>query len=173
MRKSPDEITSEVFGQGSRFIGWKNWLQYQPIFKFIWNKVQESQVIMNRRDFFVKLTKEGHHSADTMIVVRVDKVHGDLLGIAFGDYQGASWINVRANSSTYWADTKSREEDPGKELGDLFENPFKPTFDELDMFEVVYGDEQVLIEINRAFYPTILKYNKAVQNGNVSIFFGE
>lgn len=170
MRKDQDEIIREVFGQGARWIGWNHWLQHQVIFKFIQHKVEKGIEVMSAKDFYIRLTKEGHVNTETMIRANIDKDTGDLVSVNIPCYDGKAMIVVKENSSVYWANT-----DPigatGTDLQEMFDDPWKPTHEELDLFKMLYGDEQLLIDINKEFYGTVMKYNRAAGSNNVAIFY--
>lgn len=170
MRKSHEEMAREVFGQGSRWIGWGHWLQHQVIFKFIRHKVEKGIEVMSSADFYVRLTKEGHTNTETMIRADIHKDTGELKAVKIPCYDGKAMIVVKENSSVYLANTDPLGS-PGIDLQEMFDDPWRPTHDELDLFQMLYGDEQLLIDINKEFYGTVMKYNRAAGANNVAIFY--
>lgn len=169
MRKTSEEITREVFGKGSRWIGWDNWLKHQPIFKHIEKKVEEGREVLSTRDFFVQ--RRGGDLKDSIFVC-VDNRTGQLKNVLIPSYIEPGGLMVEKKSSTYFpnGDTKTTVS-LGIGLGEMFDDPWRPTSEELDLFQVLYGDEQVLIDMNRKFYGTVLSYNKSVLKGDVKILF--
>lgn len=166
MRKSSEEITREVYGQGCRWIGWDNWLKHQPIFKYIEEKVEEGVSVLSTRHFFVRHPLSS--AADSMIFVEVDHKAGLLNSITIpGSFNELDRLTVRPNSS------RVRLGDHEVEVSEMFEDPWRPTIEELDLFEVLYGDDQVLMELNRGFYGTIQTFNKAALRKETKIVFWE
>lgn len=172
MRKSQEEIIREVFGQGARWIGWHHWLKHQPIFKFIEHKVERGLDVMTTKDFFVRLVKEGQTNTDSMIYASINNATGNLEAVNIPCYDGKGCIRVKSNSSVYYEDVKDTTCRP-VELQEMFDDPWKPTHDELDLFQMLYGDEQLLIDINKEFYGTIMKYNRAAGSNTTAIFYPE
>lgn len=52
---------------------------------------------------------------------------------------------------------------------DIFENSHLPTFEELDLFEVLYGDEQQLIDAGVFFNSFLKSADREIRRGNYSI----
>lgn len=165
MRKTNEEITREVFGKGSRWIGWDNWLKHQPIFKYIEKKVEEGREVLSTRDFFVQ-----HRSGSfkESILACIDNRTGELKTISIPAYGETGGIVLNEKTSSYFL---SPEEAALIRLEEMFDDPWRPTFEELDLFEMIYGDDQMLIDIDRKFYGTVLSYNKAALRGDVKIVF--
>lgn len=169
MRKSDVEIMREVFGQGARWIGWNHWLKHQPIFKFIEHKVERGLDVLSTKDFFIRLTKEGHSNSETMMYAHINKQTGDLDSVFVPTYYGkGAGLTVWANRCRY------NDGEAGKgpvDMNEMFEDPWRPTEDELDLFSMLYGNEQILIDMNKELYGTIMKYNRAAGANNVAIFY--
>lgn len=165
MRKSSEEITREVFGKGSRWIGWEHWLKHQIIFKYIMHKVEQGSIISNRASFYIKTKMEAGWTTKDMMKVNIDPETGDLKSVEIPGGDGKSRLTVTSNACVY-SDGDKKE----VQFSEIFEDPWKPTFEELDLFQVLYGDEQILIDMNREFFGIVRKYDKAAGNNQVSIF---
>jgi hypothetical protein len=166
MRKSQEEITREVFGQGSRWIGWNHWLTHQLVFKYIWNKVEQGTILGSRASFYLRTRTESNWATKDMIKVNIDNQTGDLSSVEIPGGDGKSRLTVMANCSV-WLDSDG----VSVTLSEMFEDPWRPTFEELDLFQVLYGDEQILIDINREFFGITRKFDKAVGNMTISTFY--
>lgn len=166
MRKSDEEITREIYGQGSRWIGWDNWLKHQPIFKYIERKVEEGLSVMSTRHFMVRHPMG--ETAQDMIYVAINHNTGALESLTIpGSFDVKDTLLMRPNSSQinlgeYQVD-----------VSEMFEDPWRPTIEELDLFEMLYGDDQVLMELNRGFFGTVQKFNKAALRKEAKIVFLE
>lgn len=164
LRTRSENITRELYGKGSRWIGWNNWLRHQPIFKYIEEKVEEGRSVMSIRNFMVRHSMSA--LSQEMIRVAIDHQTGMLDRLTIpGAFNSKDWLRVRSNSSLV------NLGDYQVELGEMFEDPWRPTFQELDLFEVLYGDDQVLLELNRGFFGTIQKFNKAALRKEAKIVF--
>lgn len=162
MRKTDKEIMREVFGKGSRWIGWNNWLKHQPVFEFIERKVEEGVSVMSTKHFFV-LGKDTRPMDAPY--VNIDHRTGELKCVSFHGEAAHNVLTVNTHGSLFTDGEKHIQ------LNDIFEDPWRPTEDELDLFQVLYGDEQLLIDLNREFYAGVLKLNKAVLRGEAKIAF--
>lgn len=165
MRKTSEEITREVFGKGSRWIGWDAWLKHQPVFKYIEKKVEQGLEVLSTRDFFVK---EPSGTFKDSILVCIDNRAGLLEKICLSSSQEEGGLVLKEKSTSYYP---TGPDGIPTHLAEMFDDPWRPTFEELDLFEVLYGDEQILIDMNRKFYGTVLAYNKAVLKGTAKIVF--
>lgn len=166
MRKSGEEITREVYGQGSRWIGWDNWLKHQPIFKYIEKKVEDGLSVLSTRNFMVKHPL-GARTQD-MIYVAIDHKTGALESLTIpGAFDVNDTLHMRQNSSRVCMGEYQMY------ISEMFEDPWRPTIEELDLFEMLYGDDHVLVGLNRGFFGTIQKFNKAALRGEAKILFWE
>lgn len=166
MRKTSEEITRAVYGESSRWIGWDNWLKHQPIFKYIEKKVEEGLSVMSTKHFMVRHPLDPY--AWDMIYVAINHKTGALDSLTIpGSFDARDTLLVRANSSLI------NLGDFRGEISEMFEDPWRPTFEELDLFEVLYGDDQVLLELNRGFFGTVQKFNKAALRKETKIVFWE
>lgn len=166
MRKSDEEITREVFGKGSRWIGWNQWLRYQPVFKFIADKVEEGVSVLSTVHFYV--SDGTSMDFDKMIYVSIDHKRGVLETLHIpGSWGGGVSLHMKATSSTYNDNSGTGL----KKFAEVFVDPWRPTFEELDLFTVLYGDEQYLIDMDREFYSTISRFNKAALKGTIRHHF--
>lgn len=165
MRKTSEEITREVFGQGSRWIGWNNWLKHQVIFKHILKKVEEGKVIRSRRSFYLRCQSGGWAEAE-MIKANIDPSSGDLVSVEIPSYDTTDRLIVTRNQSCFVEDKTKQTS-----FGEMFEDPWRPTYEELDLFQVLYGEEQALIEMNKAFFGVIKKFDRAVNNLSIQIVY--
>lgn len=165
MRKTSEEITREVFGKGSRWIGWDAWFKHQPIFKYIEKKVEEGLEVLSTRDFFVTDTLRDFKES---ILVCINNRTGAIDAIHLSSLLEEGRVSLGERESYYFP---TNDPEAYTQLGEMFDDPWRPTFDELDLFQVLYGDEQMLIDMDRKFYGTVLGYNKAVLKGNVKIMF--
>lgn len=166
MRKTSEEITREVFGQSARWIGWDNWLKHQPIFKYIEEKVEEGLSVMSTRHFMVRHPRGA--TAQDMIYVAIDHKTGALDGLTIpGAFDVKDTLHMRPNSS------RINLGEYQMDVSEMFEDPWRPTIEELDLFEMLYGDAQVLIELNRGFFGTVQKFNKAALRKETKIVFWE
>lgn len=169
MRKTSEEITREVFGQGARWIGWNHWLKHQVFFKFLEHRVQVGIDVDSRASFYLKTKADSSWQVDQMVKANICPESGDLVSLeipGLGIEGNRSRLTVTATSCTY---------DDGKgmknNLSELFEDPWRPTFEELDMFQMLYGDEQMLIEMNREFFGVTRKLDKAAGSNTLTVFF--
>jgi len=166
MRKTSEEISRAVYGQSSRWIGWDNWLKHQPIFKAIEEKVEEGLSVMSTRDFMVRRPMSA--TVQDMIYVAINHKTGELDSLTIpGSFDPRDTLRVRANSSLI------NLGDFRGEIAEMFEDPWRPTMEELDLFEVLHGEDQVLLELNRGFFGTIQKFNKAALRKETKIVFWE
>lgn len=167
MRKRNEEIIREVFGKGCRWIGWKPWISKSEVFKHIMKKVREGQQVGNLRDMYLKIGLE-NWSPRSMLKAEIDKDTGHMKSLRIPCHDSDDVLIVTENLCTY-------KKEGGWEItiGDVFEDPLKPTTDELDLFRVLYGDEQVLIDINQEFYATILKTDKALHRKDLHLYYSE
>lgn len=167
MRKSQEEIIREVFGQGARWIGWNHWLKHQVFFKFLENRVERGIDVDSRASFYLKTKMDSSWDTKNMVKANIDPETGGLVSLEIpGLLLSPSRLTVTANSCVY-------EDGAGlkTQLSELFEDPWRPTSEELDLFEVLYGDEQILIEMNQEFFGTIRKLDKAAGSNTLSVFF--
>lgn len=163
MRKTSKEITREVFGKGSRWIGWDAWLKHQPMFKYIEKKVEEGRQVLSARDFFVQ---DRSGSFKDSILVCVNNLTGELETISIAAHADDGGLMVGQRSSDYFP---TNDRTNFISLGEMFDDPWRPTFEELDLFQVLYGDEQMLIDMDRKFYGTVLSYNKGALRGDLKL----
>lgn len=166
MRKSDEEITREVFGQGSRWIGWNHWLKHQVFFKYLDYKVEKGLEILSRASFYLKTSSDSPFDTITMIKVNIDPQTGDLVSVEIPGYTNKARLIVTANACTYDNGNGAKIH-----LSELFEDPWRPTFEELDLFEVLYGDEHILIQMNREFFGVVRKFDKAAGTNTLSVFY--
>lgn len=169
MRKSSEEITREVFGQGARWIGWNHWLKHQVFFKFLEYRVDRGIDVNSRASFYLKTKMDSSWDTDRMVKANIDPNTGDLVSLeipGLGLKGMKPHLTVTANSCTY-------DDGNGVKicLPEMFDDPWRPTFEELDMFQMLYGDEQMLIEINREFFGVTRKLDKAAYSNTLSVFF--
>lgn len=160
MRKSDVEIMREVFGKGSRWIGWGAWLQYQPVFKYIAKKVEEGVSVMSTRHFMVSDRRGGQFPGE-MIYVDINHRTGELARLVLPGVSGNESIDIRPQSCHY----------QDKTISEMFDDPWRPTEEELDLFAMLYGDDQILIDMDKEFYATIVHFNKAALKNNLKINF--
>lgn len=168
MRKSQEEITREVFGQGARWIGWNHWLKHQMFFKFLDYRVEKGIDVNSRASFYLKTKMDSSWEMDKMVKANIDPETGDLVSVeipGIGIKGLRSRLVVTENSCTYECDGAKTH------LSEMFDNPWRPTFEELDMFQMLYGDEQMLIEMNREFFGVVRKLDKAAGSNTLSVFF--
>ncbi|MGX4995955.1 hypothetical protein [Enterobacter hormaechei] len=168
MRKTTEEITREVFGQGARWIGWNHWLKHQVFFKFLEYRVERGIDVDSRASFYLKTPVDSSWDTEKMVKANIDPQSGDLVSIEIpgsGIKGNRPRLLVTANSCTY--------EDCGVKthLSEMFDDPWRPTSEELDMFKMLYGDEQMLIDMNQAFFGAIRKLEKAAGSNTLSVFF--
>ena len=165
MRKTSEEITREVFGKGSRWIGWDNWFRHQPIFTYIQKKVDQGLEVLSTRDFFVK--DQGGTFKDC-IMVCINNRTGSLETVWLSSGLEEGGLLLKEKSTSYYP---TNDTEISTHLAEMFDDPWRPTLEELDLFELLYGDEQMLIDMDRKFYGTVLAYNKAVLKGTAKIVF--
>lgn len=169
MRKSQEEITREVFGQGARWIGWNHWLKHQVFFKFLEDRVDRGIDVNSRASFYLKTKMDSSWDTDGMVKANIDPNTGDLVSLeipGLGLKGMKPHLTVTANSCTY-------DDGSGVKtlLPEMFDDPWRPTFEELDMFQMLYGDEQMLIDMNREFFGVTRKLDKAAGSNTLSVFF--
>uniref|UniRef100_UPI003D4A2062 hypothetical protein n=1 Tax=Escherichia coli TaxID=562 RepID=UPI003D4A2062 len=168
MRKSQEEITREVFGQGARWIGWNHWLKHQVFFKFLEHRVERGIDIDSRASFYLKTKMDSSWEMDKMVKANIDPETGDLASIeipGIGIKGLRARLVVTENCCTYECDGVKTH------LSEMFDDPWRPTFEELDMFQMLYGDEQMLIDMNREFFGVTRKLDKAAGSNTLSVFF--
>lgn len=169
MRKTTEEITREVFGQGARWIGWNHWLKHQIFFKFLEYRVEVGIDLNSRASFYLKKKEDPTWDTGGMVKVNVNSQDGDLVSVEIpgqGMKGNRSRLTVTANDCTYEDDTGVKTQ-----LTELFDDPWRPTSEELDLFRMLYGDEQMLIEMNREFFGVTRKLDKAAGSNTLSVFF--
>lgn len=167
MRKTTEEITREVFGQGARWIGWNHWLKHQVFFKFLEYRVEKGIDVNSRASFYLKTKIDSSWEMEKMVKANIDPETGDLVSVEIpGLVLSRSRLTVTENSCIYdnGAGLKTH-------LVEMFDDPWRPTFEELDMFQMLYGDEQMLIDMNREFFGVIRKLDKAAGSNALSVFF--
>lgn len=168
MRKTSKEITREVFGQGARWIGWNHWIKHQVFFKFLECRVEKGIDVNSRASFYLKTKTDSSWDIEKMVKANIDPQSGDLVSLeipGIGIKGLRARLVVSANSCTYECDGVKTH------LPEMFEDPWRPTFEELDMFQMLYGDEQMLIDINREFFGVVRKLDKAAGSNTLSVFF--
>lgn len=165
MRKTSEEITREAFGQGARWIGWEPWLKKQNFFSYIERKIKEGLVVKNRATFFLKEGLSPSSDTRKMIAVLVDEA-GDLRCLSLPAYTEDTRLEIFKERSIYHPAVGSPVT-----LPQMFEDPLCPTFEELDLFNVVFGDEHILLDIQHEFLGTVKRYQKAYLRGDVKILF--
>ncbi|ATS93579.1 hypothetical protein P1A145kb_p179 [Pectobacterium phage DU_PP_I] len=167
MRKTSEEITREVFGQGARWIGWNHWLKYQVFFKFLEYRVERGIDVDSRASFYLKTKTDSSGDIEKMVKADIDSETGDLVSLEIpGLILSRSRLTVTGNSCIYdnGAGLKTH-------LTEMFDDPWRPTFEELDMFQMLYVDEQILIDMNREFFDVTRKLDKAEGSNTLPVFF--
>lgn len=167
MRKTSEEITREVFGQGARWIGWNHWLKHQVFFKFLEYRVERGIDVDSRASFYLKTKTDSSWDIEKMVKANIAPESGDLVSLEIpGLMLSRSRLTVTENSCIY--DNGARLK---THLTEMFDDPWRPTFEELDMFQMLYGDEQMLIDMNREFFGVTRKLDKAAGSNTLSVFF--
>lgn len=175
MRKSDVEITREVFGKGSRWIGWNHWLRHQVFFKYLEKKVEEGSWIGCRADFYLNPNpvrpSVPKPETSEMIRVRIHKDTGGLEGLVIPSATPWSrkkgFLYVEQRSSIYFPDGLKE----GVRLEEMFQDPWRPTPEELDLFELLYGDDQILIDMDKAFFSQVRMLEKTINKGNITTYY--
>lgn len=163
MRKSNEEISREVFGRGTRMLGWKSWFVFQPFFKEIEKQVARSKEVDSRKDMLMKGGVSASHFDGKGIYLKVDSETGELVYFSLPGANNTELL-VYPDHSIY-CPSKSIQ----KPLGDIFENSQRPSFEELDAFTVIYENEEVLIDIVHEFLPAVVAFNKSAVKNSLSV----
>jgi len=163
VRKSTEEISREVFGKGARMLGWKSWFVFQPFFKEIEKHVAKSKEVGSRKDMLMKGGVSASHFDGKGIYLKLDSENGDLVYFSLPGSYNAELL-VYAEDSVYCP-----SKDIKKPLGNIFDDPQKPSFEELDAFTVIYGNEDVLLDIAHEFLPAIIAFNKSAVKNSLSV----
>lgn len=163
MRKSNEEISREVFGRGTRMLGWKSWFVFQPFFKEIERQVERSKEVGSRKDMLIKGGVSASHFDGKGIYLKVDSETGYLVYFSLPGANNTELL-VYAEDSVYCPSKEIK-----KPLVNIFDDPQKPSFEELDAFTVIYGNEDVLLDIAHEFSPAIIAFNKSAVKNSLSV----
>jgi hypothetical protein len=149
------------YGRGARWIGWNHWLKHQPLFQFIEDKVKQGKGIGNRASFELLPQISAWGRSRNYMQVHLDSETGDLKYLTVFSEQ----LTILEISET---STKLlRVNEPTLVIDEMFENATHPTDQELDFFEMIYGDDFILVDMNKDFFPTFRALEKARLNGTL------
>lgn len=149
------------YGRGARWIGWDSWLKHQPLFKYIEERVDQGKRIGNRASFELLPQISAWGRSRNYIQVHIDKETGDLKYLTVFSEE-LTILEISRNSTKLL-----RVNEPTIVMDEMFDNPTHPTDQELDFFEMLYGDDFILVDMNKDFFPTFRALEKARLNGTL------
>ncbi|WWT49374.1 hypothetical protein [Escherichia phage vB_EcoM-LTH01] len=145
-----------AYGKGARWIGWDHWIKHQPFFKAAEKKIEESVAVGNRKSIYVYAISESNWSTPA-ITLYLDGNTGELECVKILSVDDVyTVLNIYRDSTVL-----IKRNEAQVVFEDLFQNPTHPTDEELDLFTALYGDDDILLDLNPMFFQRVQHLNKA------------